>query len=831
MTEISTANTNEQEEGVEVVLDKRGSSKVVDAQVRPTPDQNVFREDHRARSGAARPPYPGPPPPVGPPPYVQGSGSFSYGHSAGDYPPRPYPVPPYNPSGSFDEAGSYPPRASSRGGGPPISHSHSHHSAHHSPYVQYPPPRYPTDDVNVISPNHKASNGTSSGRTSRGGPPPPSSSSASSGRGGQYYQYPPTSPVSRPGTTQSPPRLRNFAVRGRGGLPPSVEGPYSKAQRSSGSESHPEDGTWNPFPAPSHTGSAAAGDRPQPPLVTESSFDSDHYTRASHYSASHPPSHPPTPGSNSDPHAPPSMHHHHQYHHAGPYPPHHAGSQQQFYGTGSWASFDSAPPPPAAGHYDDPYSPHGPPSHASAHRSPYPDSPYSPYSHHSSYGASPHPHYSPAGSGYYPPHDGYHHHHHGYGYGPPRSYDDVDERGMLKDYHPDRDIEVFHGHNGSKKRNAKDKTASGIVLPAAASEVDFEVTDPPMEPVCPPSTEPLVESLGDVNTYDVLCGRGGGTNSQIGNKRFRKLVQEFQPTYLLARRKEKPLLARTIVLIIRKRGGRFLRKDDETGMLFEVGDAKAEAKTSQALREGLDVRATKSAANSLNKKKKKKSKTSKDVAEDSTPVSPASHDSCTTKDNKDEETTNQEVKKEENAAEDAMEKEKDEEAKATSIKLKKERSPERTPERQRPDDHKVDEPKSPPSLPKLSDEEMKAKAGMVHPHSPEAMQYRKRRRMPSMSCGADKFFPDFCPPRADLARAASPILDCEAVEAANAKTRENGDDKEDHDDDDDVVPRRKSSIDDDDEETAAETRPSCTNIAMEIMTGAANCFGPKSQKS
>jgi hypothetical protein len=127
-----------------------------------------------------------------------------------------------------------------------------------------------------------------------------------------------------------------------------------------------------------------------------------------------------------------------------------------------------------------------------------------------------------------------------------------------------------------------------------------------MEPIEPEGGEPRCESLADVNSYDVLCGRGGGTNSQIGNRRFRQLVQDFQPTYLLAKRKEKPLLARTIVLIIRKRGGRFLKKNEETGQMFEVGDTKAEAKTSQALREGLDVRATKSASSFQDKKKKKK---------------------------------------------------------------------------------------------------------------------------------------------------------------------------------------------------------------------------------
>lgn len=118
---------------------------------------------------------------------------------------------------------------------------------------------------------------------------------------------------------------------------------------------------------------------------------------------------------------------------------------------------------------------------------------------------------------------------------------------------------------------------SGILLPKAASEVDFDISDPPLEPSTPASKTPVCESPADVNSYDVLCGRGGGTNSQVGNRRFRKLVQEFQPIYLLARRKEKPLLARTIVLVIRKRGGRFLKKDEETGELYEVGDAKAEA--------------------------------------------------------------------------------------------------------------------------------------------------------------------------------------------------------------------------------------------------------------
>jgi len=150
--------------------------------------------------------------------------------------------------------------------------------------------------------------------------------------------------------------------------------------------------------------------------------------------------------------------------------------------------------------------------------------------------------------------------------------------------------------------------AAGMTLPPSAQEVDFDIHNPPMKPVVEPSEEPVCSIASNINAHDVLCGRGGGTNTQIGNRRFRALVQEFQPIYLLCRRKEKPLIARTIVLIIRNRGGRFLKKDDLLGLPFEVGDLKAEAKTSQALREGLDVRASKgSSVDPKRKSRKKKS--------------------------------------------------------------------------------------------------------------------------------------------------------------------------------------------------------------------------------
>ncbi|KAL3802419.1 hypothetical protein ACHAW5_001140 [Stephanodiscus triporus] len=134
---------------------------------------------------------------------------------------------------------------------------------------------------------------------------------------------------------------------------------------------------------------------------------------------------------------------------------------------------------------------------------------------------------------------------------------------------------------------------SPVEPPKSASEVDFDVADPPTGPITEPSDVPTLERSTLMTENDVLCGQGGRTNSLMGNRRFRALVRDFQPTYLMAKRREKPKMARSVVLIVRHRGGRFLRRDDMDGRLYEVGDEKAEAKTSQAFRD------TKTAANAL----------------------------------------------------------------------------------------------------------------------------------------------------------------------------------------------------------------------------------------
>lgn len=687
--EKNTRKDSNEDEGVEVVLDSKGGSNIVNDKG----DQNVFRLPQAVRPRVTHAPYPPHYPPYS-------SGSWGYGppvpppphHMDRLYPPPPphlhgpYPVPPYAASsGSFE-----------------VEYGVHHPNTHYSPHIQYPaPPRYgpPGEEVNVISPNHRV------------GDPhyrPPITPRPNVH---PYYQYPPTSPVSRPGQGRN---LRNYAAIRR-----DEHRPYPRVQ--DGYESRPWEAYGPPPPPPPPRGPTLTSlGRPQPTVVAES-FDSSHRTH----------SHPSTPksGGNSAISSKPLP---------TPSDPH----MQLYGGVGSFGSFDSSGVP---GQYYEDQRYHGFP----------PDSPYSPYQ-------QP---YSPSGiyrSDSFPPP----------AFGPPSlpptfSYTYEDEERLLHDYHPDQDGADQHrfvtptgqSKGGGGKGRSKNTTpilsnTSGdrnSLLPKAAEEVDFDVTDPPLEPVTPESLKSVCDSVTDVNPYDVLCGRGGGTNSQVGNRRFRQLVQDFQPTYLMAKRKEKPLLARTIVLIIRKRGGRFLKKNEETGELYEVGDIKAEAKTSQALREGLDVRATKSATSSSFMGKIKK---------------PIRQDK-------------------------------------TSLPARSDNGVESTP---------VRAPESPPTLPQLHGEELEA--SLVHPHSPDQEEYRKRRRMRS----EDRFFSDFMPPRADI--------------------NHNPDDEYYVQDDDDGLlddvnhtPIRRNGTRDemDYQDTLCGTASGCAGIALDIVTGAATssfCLAP-----
>jgi hypothetical protein len=98
-----------------------------------------------------------------------------------------------------------------------------------------------------------------------------------------------------------------------------------------------------------------------------------------------------------------------------------------------------------------------------------------------------------------------------------------------------------------------------------------------------------MQHKNSIGIDDVLLGRGGATNNHEGNKRYRSIVAHHQHDYLAAKKKEKAIIARRVVSEVKENGGRFLKRDSSS-LWVEVPDQRATEKTSQALREGLDVR-------------------------------------------------------------------------------------------------------------------------------------------------------------------------------------------------------------------------------------------------
>ena len=96
----------------------------------------------------------------------------------------------------------------------------------------------------------------------------------------------------------------------------------------------------------------------------------------------------------------------------------------------------------------------------------------------------------------------------------------------------------------------------------------------------------FANEASEIGPNDVLLGRGGQTNQH--NIRYREIVASYQAVYLRSRKRDKITIANRIVAIVHERGGRFLKRDGDNWVV--VSDKKAQEKTSQALREGLDVR-------------------------------------------------------------------------------------------------------------------------------------------------------------------------------------------------------------------------------------------------
>jgi K+-transporting ATPase c subunit len=134
-----------------------------------------------------------------------------------------------------------------------------------------------------------------------------------------------------------------------------------------------------------------------------------------------------------------------------------------------------------------------------------------------------------------------------------------------------------HHHHGAMSSSSSDDDAAAAAAVAENYEggKNGEWKDYPLTNIHKPGYN------------DCLFGRGGGTNGNPGNKKYRKLVDRQKVVYLASKRQDKPLVAMEVVKIWRSMvpPGRFLEQDKETMLWKDVGDEKAREKTSQALRE------------------------------------------------------------------------------------------------------------------------------------------------------------------------------------------------------------------------------------------------------
>ena len=89
---------------------------------------------------------------------------------------------------------------------------------------------------------------------------------------------------------------------------------------------------------------------------------------------------------------------------------------------------------------------------------------------------------------------------------------------------------------------------------------------------------------------DVICGRGGKANTHPGNISFRDEAKKLRSWYESSSKSEKFTISSFLVDVVRERGGRFLKRDANTGGWLECDGNDVRKKASQALREGRQQR-------------------------------------------------------------------------------------------------------------------------------------------------------------------------------------------------------------------------------------------------
>jgi hypothetical protein len=131
------------------------------------------------------------------------------------------------------------------------------------------------------------------------------------------------------------------------------------------------------------------------------------------------------------------------------------------------------------------------------------------------------------------------------------------------------------------------KHPSPILMPDSSVPYNQRIPAMPYVPSDTAKTYPITES--ELRDRDVLMGRGGLTNQNVGNIWFRDLISHYRMAYCTVAKGQKRQLAVNIRNFVRTCSGRFLESDKNDKKWYECGDDRAVLKVGQALREGTAV--------------------------------------------------------------------------------------------------------------------------------------------------------------------------------------------------------------------------------------------------
>lgn len=114
------------------------------------------------------------------------------------------------------------------------------------------------------------------------------------------------------------------------------------------------------------------------------------------------------------------------------------------------------------------------------------------------------------------------------------------------------------------------------------------------QPVSSPEVSPPLNSfqrrvgITVPNANDILCGRGKTINAHTGNIQFLSIIKNMKGNYNAAELNKK-IYGKLVVQAIQSLNppGRFLQKDKEDDLWYDIGEQKALLKTRVALREGV----------------------------------------------------------------------------------------------------------------------------------------------------------------------------------------------------------------------------------------------------